>query len=291
MPRAAYPELAGASTADIRRFIMHLAGPRRYNMVTVRRKLSSLKSFYRYLKVENQREDDPAVHIPAPKVEKKLPEMLPVRDVSRLLETRVAGRTDFQRLRDNAIMELLYASGVRRAEVARIDVNDVDVESRTIRVTGKGKKQRLVPINKAAASAIRSYLRVRPKGADDALFLGRHGHRLTPRHVWHIMPHDLSDAAASNGTTSPHTLRHSFATHLLENGVDLVTIQEFLGHKSVATTQIYTNLSMAHKQRAYEEAHPARPRVLEPSPSGAALRRTAPSWRFRRTRRRGQSPS
>ncbi|HMD02143.1 MAG TPA: site-specific tyrosine recombinase/integron integrase [Candidatus Baltobacteraceae bacterium] len=244
-----------AKPTDIRRFIVELSGARNYSMVSVRRKLSSLKSFYKYLKTEGIRDDDPAVHIPAPKVERRLPKVLPVRDVARLLHTRVAGRSDSQRLRDNAIMELLYASGIRRAEVARIDVNDIDLQRRTIRINGKGRKQRLVVINHTAAAAIDAYLRVRPRAHDEALFLGRTGKRLSPRHIWHIF-HTIYKLSGIRLHASPHTLRHSFATHLLENGVDLITIQELLGHESVATTQIYTNLSMDHKRRAYDEAHP-----------------------------------
>lgn len=253
--RACWPRLADATTSDIRQFIMDLSGRRDYNMVAVRRKLSSLKSFYRFLKVEGRRVDDPAVHIPAPKVEKRLPEVLPVREVGKLLATGVAGRSDEQRLRDRAILELLYASGLRRAEIARIDVNDVDLQARHVRVMGKGRKQRIVPMNRAAAAAIDAYLRVRPRSGDEALFLGRTGHRLTPRHVWHIF-NTIYRISGVKLHASPHTLRHSFATHLLENGVDLITIAEFLGHESVATTQIYTNLSMDHKRRAYDEAHP-----------------------------------
>lgn len=250
-----YPELLTATTSDIRRFIMELAGSRGYASVAVRRKIASIKSFYRFLMLEGHREDDPAVHIPGPKIEKRLPRVLGEADVVKLIETKVAGRSETQRLRDNAIMELLYASGVRRAEVAGINVNDLDLAQRTIRVTGKGRKQRLVPINRATTAAIEAYLRVRPRSSDEALFLGRTGHRLTPRHIWQIF-RTIYNVSGLKPHASPHTLRHSFATHLLEHGVDLVTIQEFLGHESLATTQIYTNVSFAHKKRAYDEAHP-----------------------------------
>lgn len=254
--RKAYPQLLSATTSDIRQFIMDLSGRRNYNMVAVRRKIASLRSFYKFLKFAQYREDNPAADIPAPKVEKKLPEVLAPQDVAKLINTGPpAGRSDFMRLRDNAIMELLYASGVRRAEVARINLNDIDLRHRQIRVTGKGSKQRVVVINKAAAGAIEAYLRVRPRTTDEALFIGRTGKRLTPRHVWHIF-REVYRLSGIKFHASPHTLRHSFATHLLENGVDLITIKELLGHESVATTQIYTNLSMEHKRRAYDEAHP-----------------------------------
>ena len=195
------------------------------------------------------------VHIPSPKVGKKLPKVLPEADVTKLLRTTVAGRSEFQQLRDRAIMELLYASGVRRAEVASIQLNDVDLRRRTILVTGKGNKQRIVIINATTARAIADYLAHRPQSQDEALFLGRTGRQLTPRHIWHIF-HTLYKISGVRLKASPHTMRHSFATHLLEHGVDLVTIQELLGHQSLATTQIYTNVSFEHKKRAYDEAHP-----------------------------------
>jgi len=253
--RQEWPQLRAATPSDIRQFIMTLAGPRAYEGTAIRRKIASLRSFYKFLKTHDYREDDPAIHIPAPKIGKRLPKVLPEQDVNRLLRTVVAGRPDVQRLRDHAIMELLYASGVRRAEVASVNLNDVDLRRRAIRVTGKGNKQRIVIINQTTARAIADYLALRPRSADEALFLGRGGHRLTPRHVWHIF-HTIYKVSGLTLAASPHTLRHSFATHLLEHGVDLVTIQELLGHQSLATTQIYTNVSFEHKKRAYDEAHP-----------------------------------
>ena len=253
--RQPWPRLKTATTSDVREFIMDLSGRRGYSMVSVRRKLSSLKSFYNYLKGERIRKDNPAADIPTPPVIKKLPKVLAIPDVSKLLASRVAGRSDEQRLRDIAIMELLYASGIRRAEVARIDMNDVDLRARTIHIFGKGKKERMVVINKAATAAIQAYLGVRPRSNDPALFLGRSGRRLSPRHIWQIF-RDLYKISGLDKLASPHTLRHSFATHLLESGVDLITIQQLLGHESVGTTQIYTNISMAHKRQAYDEAHP-----------------------------------
>jgi len=250
-----WPKLRSATSSDIRQFIMTLAGPRGYEGTAIRRKIASLRSFYKFLKTHNYREDDPAIHIPAPKIGKKLPKVLPEADVRKLLRTNVAGRSDVQRLRDHAIMELLYASGVRRAEVAGINLNDVDLRRRTILVTGKGNKQRIVIINATTARAIADYLAHRPRSHDEALFLGRSGKRLTPRHIWHIF-HSIYKISGLRLAASPHTLRHSFATHLLEHGVDLVTIQELLGHQSLATTQIYTNVSFEHKKRAYDEAHP-----------------------------------
>ena len=256
-----YPQLRKATTSDIRQFIIELTGRRKYSSVSVRRKLASLKSFFRFLKTEGYRDDDPAVHIPGPKIQEKLPRFLDEKEVTKLLKVRVAGRSRELTLRDAAIMELLYASGVRRAEVAGIDMSDVNLERRTIRVMGKGKRERVVVINRATASAIDSYLRVRPRSDEDALFLGRGHKRLSPQQVWKIF-RLFYDISGLKKKASTHTMRHSFATHLLENGVDLMTIKEFLGHKSLATTQIYTNVSVEYRKRAYDKAHP-RDRTIE----------------------------
>jgi site-specific recombinase XerD len=152
-------------------------------------------------------------------------------------------------------MELFYASGMRRAELAGVRLADVDLHERTIRVTGKGNKERSVVINRTAAAAIEAYLRVRPRSADPALFLGRSAKGLTPKHVWRIF-NTIYRVSGIQKHASPHTLRHSFATHLVENGVDLETVRELLGHESLATTGIYLQLAMGHKRRAYDEAHP-----------------------------------
>ena len=253
--RSAWPELESATTSDVRRFIQDLSGRRQYNMTSVRRKLSSLKSFYRYLKLQQIRADNPAIEIPGPSIGKKIPKVLAEPDVMKLLATRIAGRDDTRRTRDYAILELIYASGIRRAEVARIDLNDVDLRSRIIRIHGKGKKERIIVINKTAVDAIQGYLRYRQRTNDPALFVGRHGKRLTPRHIWHIF-REIYEISGIKYSATPHTLRHSFATHLHDHGADIVTIQELLGHESVATTQIYTHVSMEHKKKAYDAAHP-----------------------------------
>lgn len=253
--RRQWPQLVTATRNDVRRFIADLTGRRGYKMVAVRRKICSLRSFYRYLKYEGIREDNPVDEIPSPPIKKPIPHVLAQPEVSALLSQERADWTPFQRFRAAAIMELLYGSGIRRAEVAKIDLNDVSLRDRTIIVHGKGSKERIVIINKATAEALQRYIGVRPRTEDPALFVGVHGHRLTPRHVWYIFK-EIYRISGIKQKASPHTLRHSFATHLLENGVDLVTIKELLGHESVATTQIYTNVDFAHKKRAYDEAHP-----------------------------------
>ncbi len=251
----AWPQLLKAGKSDLIRFVQELLSNRGYAGSAVRRKIASLRSFYRFLKRENKRDDDPAAELEGPKRDKLLPKVLKEREVGQLLRTVSGWKTDWLKVRDRAIMELLYASGMRRAEIASIDLADVDLRTRTIRVMGKGRKQRLVIINRTTAAAIRDYLNVRPRSDDDAVFLGHTGHRLSTRHIWEIFRR-IRALSGLDAKASPHTLRHSFATHLLEHGVDLITIQELLGHASVATTQIYTNVSFEHKRRAYDEGHP-----------------------------------
>jgi site-specific recombinase XerD len=247
--------LQAVKPTQIRRYIAHLFDARGCDSRTVCRKLSSIRALYRFLKITGTLENDPAAAIPGPSIAKKRPAPLKVDEVMKLLRTSLAGRTEAAQRRDNAIMELFYASGMRRAELAGVRLADVDLAERTIRVTGKGNKERLVVINRAAADAIEAYLRVRPRSADPALFLGRGGKALTPKHVWRIFRtiYQISGVAKH---ASPHTLRHSFATHLVENGVDLETVRELLGHESLATTGVYLQLAMGHKRRAYDEAHP-----------------------------------
>jgi len=247
--------LVAVTASRIRRYIAHLFDSRGYDARTVCRKLSSIRALYRFLKITGVLESDPAFAIPGPTIAKRKPAPLKVDEVMKLLRTSLAGRSDSARLRDRAILELLYASGIRRAELAGIRLADVDLAERTIRVTGKGNKERVVVINRAAAAAIEAYLRIRPRSADPALFLGRTGAALTPKHVWRIF-RDIYRVSGVQKHASPHTLRHSFATHLVENGVDLETVRELLGHESLATTGIYLQLAMGHKRRAYDEAHP-----------------------------------
>lgn len=249
-------DLTGAQRTDVKAFVLDLAAKRRYQPAAIRRKLVALRRFFRYLVLENQRSDDPTLGVDPPKLPKRLPVVLKEGDVARLLRTAPpAARTEFQRRRDRAILEVLYASGVRRAEVAGLNLHDVDLERRLMRVVGKGNKQRTVLFNTAAADAMRAYLMHRPRTSDDAFFVGRSGRRLGVRAIWSVVKtvERLSGLALH---ATPHVMRHSFATHLLENGADLMTIKELLGHESLATTQIYTNVSVEHMRKTYDDAHP-----------------------------------
>ena len=247
---------ANAQRSDVKAFVAELAGARRYQPAAIRRKLVALRRFFRYLLVEGAREDDPMLGVDPPKLPKRLPHVLREDDVARLMRTKPpAGRTDFQRYRDRAILEVLYASGIRRAEVASLDLADADLERRVMRVIGKGNKERTVLINRAAADAMRAYLGYRPRTSDPAFFVGRRGQRLGVRAIWEIVK-TFERLSGLSIRATPHVMRHSFATHLLENGADLMTIKELLGHESLATTQIYTNVSVEHMRKTYDDAHP-----------------------------------
>jgi integrase/recombinase XerC len=251
----AFTLLPQASTGQVRAFVMELVGARGYKAVAVRRKLVALRAFYAYLRSEGMRADNPALDVKPPKAGKRLPVVLRESEAARILGTHIAGRTDFQRLRDRAILELLYASGLRRAEIAALNLQDVDLERRMLRVVGKGDKERVALFNQSAADAMRAYLGLRPRTNDEAFFVGRGGKRLGPRQVWAIFKvfADLSGVATH---ATPHVMRHSFATHLLENGADLTMIKELLGHESLATTGIYTNVSLEHMRQTYDATHP-----------------------------------
>jgi site-specific recombinase XerD len=176
---------------------MDLSGPRGYKAVAVRRKVVALRAFYSYLRSEGVRPDNPVLDVKAPKAGKRLPVVLREQEVAKILRTQIAGRTDFQRLRDRAILELLYASGLRRAEIASLNAHDVDLERRMLRVIGKGNKERIVFFNQTAADAMRAYLGLRPRTSDEAFFVGRYGKRLGPRQVWAILRGSHHDQRAA----------------------------------------------------------------------------------------------
>ena len=255
LKHAPFVKLSSTTISDVRRFVMELMGPRKYTATSVRRKIAALRSYFALQKREGRRADNPAQDVPPPKAPKRLPHVMSEGEVGKLLRTRVAGKSEFAQRRDLAMMELLYASGIRRAELVGLNVSDVDVERRLMRVIGKGNKQRTVFINQASADAITKYLAVRPRTPDEALFISKRKTRMSHRQAWVIF-RQFADLAGLRQHVTPHVMRHSFATHLLENGADLMTIKELLGHESLSTTQIYTNVSLEHMRRSYEEAHP-----------------------------------
>lgn len=222
--------------------------------VSAARRLSALRTFFRFLCREGILTRNPARLIVAPRVEKRVPAPLDEREVDALLAAPGAGIAP---LRTRALLELLYATGVRCAELVSLDVAQVDLEERTLRVLGKGSKERIVPFGRAAARALQDWLpaRARLRPRCPALFLNARGSRLSDRSVRTILTREVQRTALERHA-SPHTLRHSFATHLLERGADLRAIQELLGHASLSTTQRYTHVNTRHLLEIYRKSHP-----------------------------------
>jgi integrase/recombinase XerD len=229
-----------------------------YRATSVVRALSSIRAFHRFLLREGEIDRDPTAGVVRPRLPRRLPKPLSVEDVTRLLAQPDASTP--AGLRDRAVIETLYGAGVRISELVGLDVDDVELEEGSVRVFGKGSKERDVPLGRYARDAISSYLtRVRPQLATPrsraALFLNLRGGRLTRQGCAGILAKHVA-AARIGRRVSPHTLRHSFATHLLEGGADVRVVQELLGHASVATTQVYTLVSREHLREVYFTSHP-----------------------------------
>jgi integrase/recombinase XerC len=234
-----------------------------HKKTSVARKLASLRTFFQFLVREGKLESNPAKQVATPKIERKLPNHLSVEDAVRFIETPDVN-TDLGK-RDRAILEFLYATGIRVGELVGINIADVDFRERMVRVTGKRKKQRIVPFGEPAAQALMLYLEetrgvflneCREAERDvNALFLHRRGGRLTTRSVGRMIDKYIKQCADIHDI-SPHSLRHTFATHLLDSGADLRDIQELLGHARLSTTQIYTQVSMEKMIEVYDKAHP-----------------------------------
>jgi integrase/recombinase XerC len=231
---------------------------------TVARKLSCIRSFFRFLHREELVEANPARAIRSPRLARTLPAWLTLPETERLFDaagTRTAGNT-FLGTRDYAVLELLYATGIRLAELRGLDTADLDLVAERVRVRGKGRKERIVPLGGAAVRALRRYeprraevLAGAPAADRHALFITRAGRRLTARQLQNITKRFLA-AASDDDALSTHSIRHSFATHLLDAGADLVAVKELLGHASLSTTRIYTHTSRDRLRRVYERAHP-----------------------------------
>jgi integrase/recombinase XerD len=225
---------------------------------TLQRKVACLRSFYRHLRRQGLIADDPTTRLTAPKQARRLPQVLSRDEVARLLEAPRG--TEPPALRDRALLELMYACGLRASEAIGLEVQDVDLDTGVLRARGNGAKERLVPVGSAASRALVVYLgRGRPRLAGDrletALFLNHRGGRLTRQGLYKIVQRHARTAGL-DGKMSPHTLRHTFATHLLAGGCDLRSLQEMLGHADIATTQVYTHLSAERLKDVYFEAHP-----------------------------------
>lgn len=229
------------------------------------RNLAAVRGLHKFILIEGWSEKNPAATIKPPKLGRRLPKAISIDDVTKLLdasgpEAHNSADVDPVRLRDRALLELLYATGARVSEVVNLDLDDL-IDPTLVRLLGKGSKERVVPVGSFAQSAMQAYLtRTRPALATlgkstPALFLNQRGGRLSRQSAWQIIS-DAAQAANLSGEISPHTLRHSFATHLLEGGADVRVVQELLGHSSVATTQIYTLVTVDALRQAYATAHP-----------------------------------
>ncbi|MCX5701880.1 MAG: tyrosine recombinase XerC [Candidatus Omnitrophica bacterium] len=219
---------------------------------TVNRRLSSLRSFFKFLLRDGYLKTNPTLSLSSPKQEKHLPSFLTEDEVTKLIEAALP--KDERGMRDRAILETFYSTGMRISELVGLDVKDIDFIGGVVKVMGKGKKERIAPIGDVAVSRIRAYLEARKKQSE-ALFLNKSGRRITDRGVRNIVKKYLKMASIKQGV-SAHTLRHSFATHLLNRGADLRSVQELLGHANLSSTQIYTHLTTERLKSVYDKAHP-----------------------------------
>jgi integrase/recombinase XerC len=240
--------------ARLRRYSAWLSS-QGYAAATIARRLASLRSFFRHLRRQGMMINDPSSGIRNPKQPKRLPRLLKIDDVIRLLDA-VPVDTALG-MRDRAMLETLYGGGLRVSELVGLNLGDLDPEQELVRVRGKGRRERLSPIGHMAMKCIEAYLPLRePKqSGEPALFLNRYGTRLTTRSVGRLLEEHLAHAGLS-AAASPHTLRHSFATHLLDRGADLRSVQELLGHRNLTTTQIYTHVTRERLLDIYQGAHP-----------------------------------
>ncbi|NOX53519.1 MAG: tyrosine recombinase XerC [Planctomycetes bacterium] len=254
----AVPQPSQITVGMLRGYVVSLHD-RGYARTTIARRLASLRSFFKFCCREGLTTSNPAKALRTPRIGRKLPHFLTTEQVAKLLEAPPANTP--MGLRDRAMLETLYTAGLRVAELVGLNVDDWDRDANILRVRGKGRKERIAPVGRYAAKALWQWLEVRTP-ADDAspddraaLFLNRFGRRLTTRSVGRILEKYLRQTGLDS-ITSPHTLRHSFATHLLDGGADLRSVQELLGHKSLTTTQIYTHISTRRLRETYEKAHP-----------------------------------
>jgi len=246
------------STA-IRKYVGSLYG--KLKRTTIARKLSAVRTFFLFLEKEGFIKINPAVEVQSPKLEKTIPSYLPVDDVFRLMD--LPDRENPLGLRDLAILEVLYSCGIRVSELVGMNVSSIDEGQRLVKVMGKGDRERLLPIGRQALEAVRAYLgatgelrkRVVLEGGGDPLFMNFRGGRLTTRSIGRIVKR-YAGAGGLTEDISPHSMRHTFATHLLDGGADLRSVQELLGHKSLATTQKYTHVSLDRLMAVYDKAHP-----------------------------------
>lgn len=232
---------------------------RNYAEATVARKVAAIKSFFQYLQAEGTIRANPAESLESPRVGRSLPKPLSVTEVDELLEQPMKRNTP-EAKRDRAMLELLYATGLRVTELVSLNIDDVNMSGPYVRCMGKGSKERTIPIHDQAAAAVAEYLNegraaLAKTRRESALFVNRRGERLTRQGFWLILKQYAKEANIATPVT-PHTLRHSFATHMLRGGAPLRNVQELLGHANISTTQVYTQIANEHVRQVYEKAHP-----------------------------------
>jgi tyrosine recombinase XerC len=226
---------------------------------SVVRKLSTLRSFYKYLTRKAIVRNNPTVSVVTPKIDRKLPEFIDRNSMSVVCD--LPDTTTYSGTRDSAILELLYGSGIRQSELIGLKIGDIDLHNGTVKVTGKGNKQRIVPLTRQSKESLQRYFRFRKElinnnhNADQTVFLTDKGKRMYPQRIYSIVHHYLKEVTEVR-QKSPHVLRHSFATHLLDNGADILAVKEMLGHESLSTTQIYTHVTVDRLKKIYKNAHP-----------------------------------
>lgn len=246
--------LADFNSAHIRNFLASLQNHKDLSRNTMLRKIASLRSFAAYLLRQGKLESNPFKLLPAPKRQRLLPKFLSLPETDRLLDT--ASNSHKFAARDKALFELMYSSGLRRSEVTGLKIRDIDFFNGVVKVYGKGAKERLVPVTDAALEAIEFYLACRKNPQkDEALFLSKNGTPLSGDGLAYIFKNTAIASHLARKVT-PHSLRHTFATHLLNNGCDLRSLQEMLGHKSLLATQVYTHVSLEKLKSVYKNAHP-----------------------------------
>lgn len=235
----------------IRMFLAHLKTEKAYSNASLRRKLACLRSLFRFLLHEQIVLQDPTAGLVTPKLGQKLPRAVSPEDVKRLLWAALNSEKNSERT--HALIQVLYSTGARVSEICSINIEDIDFAEGMIRIRGKGNKERLLLLTVPAMNAIIEYIKFRP--AEGPLFLNRQNKRLSPLTVQRTV-REIADRAGISTSVTPHALRHSFATHMLERGADVRVLQELLGHANLATTQIYTHVSLAHERAVFQRTHP-----------------------------------
>jgi len=253
---AGRPVPPAAWTRELLERALHGLHRTRHSAASAARALAAWRSFSRFCVRRGVLSRDPARTLAFPRLPRRLPRTLPANDLERALD-RLAAAADRTAPRDRALLELAYSSGLRLSELVGLNRGDVDRGAALVRVRGKGRRERIVPVGEGALRALDGYLAARPPAVrgDEPVFSGPSGARLSGRTVQRVVRRRLSDVAQGLGVT-PHALRHSFASHMLDRGADLRAIQEMLGHSSLATTQVYTHVSRSRLLKAYEQAHP-----------------------------------